>query len=250
MSHAKSPAPFDCVAFLKSVPLFAALNEERLRALADDFHLFAYPRGNIIFHQGEIGRTLYVVVNGKIRIYMTTSEGGETTTNIFARGDIFGEFAIFDGLPRSATAKTLTQSDLLQITDDAWLRHFRAAPELAEATVRMLARKTRWTAAIAEALAQGDASIRLLRVLLLYVEQFGEAQGEGKYDLNWGLSQSDLATLLGVRREWLNQILSKWQKRNLLILEEGKLTIPNLPRVLAERDALVRKQQDGGTVGQ
>jgi len=125
---------------------------------------------------------------------------------------------------------------------DAWLRHFRAAPELAEATVRMLARKTRWTAAIAEALAQGDASIRLVRVLLLYVEQFGEAQGEGRYVLDWGLSQSDLATLLGVRREWLNQILSKWQKRKLLILEEGKLTILNLPHLLAERDVLTRKQ--------
>jgi CRP/FNR family transcriptional regulator len=226
------------------------LNEERLRALARDFRLFTYPRGNIIFHQGEIGRMMYVVVSGKVRIYKTTPEGGETTTNIFARGDIFGEFAIFDGLPRSATAKTLTQCDLLQITDDAWLRHFRAAPELAEATVRLLARKARWTAAIAEALAQGDASVRLIRVLLLYVEQFGEAQGEGRYVLDWGLSQSDLATLLGVRREWLNQILSQWQKRKLLILEEGKVTITNLPRLLAERDVLVHKQRDSGTVEQ
>ncbi|MCX7840372.1 MAG: Crp/Fnr family transcriptional regulator [Anaerolineae bacterium] len=249
MPHLQS-APFDCATFLKQVPLFANLDEERLRALANDFHLFTYPRGNIIFHQGEIGRTLFVVVSGKVRIYSTTPEGGETTTNIFARGDIFGEFSIFDGLPRSSTAKTLTKCELLQITDEAWLRHFRASPELAQATARMLTLKIRWTATIAEALAQGDAVNRLIRMLLLYVEQFGEAQGDGSYVLDWGLSQSDLATLLGVRREWLNQILSKWQKRELLILEEGKVTIPNLPRLLAERDALARRQWSNRTVGQ
>lgn len=241
MPHAKSTAPFDCVAFLKQAPFFANLNEEQLRALANDFHLFAYPRGNIIFHQGEIGRTLYVVVSGKVRIYTTTSEGGETTTNIFARGDIFGEFAIFDGLPRASTAKTLTQCELLQITDNDWLRHFRAMPELAEATARLLARKTRWTAAIAEALAQGDAPRRLLRVLLLYVEQLGEAQEDGRYILDWGLSQSDLATLLGVRREWLNQILRKWQKHKLVVFEEGKVTFLDLPRARAECEALATK---------
>jgi CRP/FNR family transcriptional regulator len=223
--------------FLKRAPLFANLSPERLDALAREFHLFAYPRGNIIFHQGEKGRAMYVIVTGKVRIYKTTTDGRETTTNIFTTGDIFGEFAIFDRLPRSATAKTLTKCGLLQISDDEFMRHLRASPELAEATVRMLATKTRWTAAIAEALVQYDAASRLLHILLLYVDQLGEKQAGGRYVLDWGLNQSDLASLLGVRREWLNQVLKQWQKRRMLVFAEGKITILDLPRLMAEREA-------------
>ncbi len=228
--------------FLKRVPLFANLSEEKRNALARDFRRFVYPRGNIIFHQGETGRALYIIMTGKVRIYKTTLEGGETTTNIFTTGDIFGEFSIFDQQPRSASAKTLTKCDLLQIADVDFMRHLRALPELAEATVRMLALKVRWTAAITEALAQYDATSRLLRILLLYVEQFGEKQAEGRYVLDWGLTQSDIASLLGVRREWVNQILKQWSRSKLLVFEEGKITILDLSRVLAERDALTQRQ--------
>lgn len=236
-----SATPSQIVTLLERAPLFATLSDALRQQLARDFRQFAYPRGNIIFHQGESGRALYIIVNGKVRIYKTTAEGHETTTNIFAAGDVFGEFAIFDRLPRSATAKTLTKCVLLQMSDDDFMRHLRAAPELAEATVRMLALKTRWTAAIAEALAQYNATSRLLRIVLLYVEQFGEEQAAGRYVLNWGLTQSDIASLLGVRREWLNQVLKQWHKRGLLTFEEGTITIPDLSRVLAERDAAREK---------
>ena len=101
----------------------------------------------------------------------------------------------------------------------------------------MLATKTRWTAAIAEALVQYDAASRLLHILLLYVDQLGEKQAGGRYVLDWGLNQSDLASLLGVRREWLNQVLKQWQKRRMLVFAEGKITILDLPRLMAEREA-------------
>ena len=124
--------------------------------------------------------------------------------------------------------------DLLQISDVDFMRHFCTHSELAVATAQLLAGKARWTAMIAEALAQYDTTSRLVRILLLYVEQFGEKQTESKYVLEWGLTQSDLASLLGVRREWLNQILTQWRKRKLLTFEEGTLTVLNLPRLLAE----------------
>lgn len=242
MKRANSIAPTPIAAFLKRVPLFANLSEEKLDLIAKDFRHFAYPRGNIIFHQGEIGRAMYIVMTGKVRIFKTALDGGETTTNIFTTNDIFGEFAVFDQQPRAACAKTLTKCELLQIADTDFMRHLRALPELAEATVRMLALKTRWTAAIAEALAQYDATSRLLHILLLYVEQFGEEQADGKSVLDWGLTQSDIASLLGVRREWINQILKRWSRSKLLAFEEGKITILNLPRVLAERDAMMQRQ--------
>jgi len=234
MITTQSAAQPPSAAFLKRVLLFAQLPDDLVNRMAQDFRQFTYPRGNIIFHQGEVGRALYIIASGKVRIFKTTPDGRETTTNIFTTGDIFGEFAIFDQLPRSASAKTLTKCDLLQISDVDFMRHFCTRSELAVATAQLLAGKARWTAMIAEALAQYDTTSRLVRILLLYVEQFGEKQTESKYVLEWGLTQSDLASLLGVRREWLNQILTQWRKRKLLTFEEGTLTVLNLPRLLAE----------------
>jgi len=229
--------------FLKRVPLLASLPENDLETLAGDFRLFAYPRGNILFHQGAAGHELFVIMAGKVRIYKITPDGHETTTNIFAAGDLLGEFAIFDGLPRSASGKTLTRCELLQMSDVDFMRHLRAMPDLAVAVVRMLTQKIRWTATLVEVLGQYDTTTRLLHLLLSYTQQFGEERVAGKeYVLDWGLTQSDLATLVGARREWVNQILKQWAHHGLLEFSDGRLIILDLPRVIAERDLRVQAQ--------
>jgi CRP-like cAMP-binding protein len=128
----------------------------------------------------------------------------------------------------------LTKCELLQIADADYLRVMRALPDLAEATARLLAAKARWTAAIAEALAQFDATQRLVRILQLYLEQFGRESASGECVLDWGLTQSDLASLLGVRREWLYQILAQWRKRKLMKFVDGVITVPDLARLITE----------------
>jgi CRP-like cAMP-binding protein len=102
---------------------------------------------------------------------------------------------------------------------------------------RLLASKLRWTAAYAETIAQYDAAGRLLHILLLYNEQFGEELEPGKrYMLDLSLSQTDLASLVGARREWVNRLLREWQKQGLLEYQAGKIMILDLPKVQRERD--------------
>jgi CRP/FNR family transcriptional regulator len=231
LTHTK---PTNLYAILKRTPLFAKLRDAELDEIAGNARLFSYPHGNIIFHQNEIGRTMYIIVTGKVRIFKTASDGGETTTNIFTTGDVFGEFSIFDQLPRSASAKTLTQCDLIQFADVDFMRYLHSMPMLVDETLRLLTHKVRWTATIAEALAQYDATSRLVHILVLYIEQFGEQSKNGEYTFAWGLTQSDLASLLGVRREWLNQILGQWHKRKLLTFENQTITVHDLSRLIAE----------------
>jgi CRP/FNR family transcriptional regulator len=222
---------------LRRAPLFATLSQAELSALVKDFRPREFAKDDVIFRQGDEGRDLYVVVRGKIRIFKLSPGGNETSINIFSSGDVFGEFASLDGEPRSATAVALGRSTVWQMSAEAFLGHFRSTPDLALQVARLLSQKLRWTAAYAEAIAQYDAAGRLLHILLLYNEQFGEALEAGKrYVLDLSLNQTDLASLVGARREWVNRLLREWERRDLLRYEDGRLTIFDLPRLREERD--------------
>jgi CRP/FNR family cyclic AMP-dependent transcriptional regulator len=228
------------IALLKQVPLFADVREEELQALIDDFRLREYTKGEIIFHQGDTSRELYVVVEGKVRIFKISSSGNETSIQIFSSHDVIGEFATIDGRPRSATAKAIGRCTLLAMAGERFLGHMRDIPDLALAMTQLLVSKVRWTAAYAESVAQYDCAGRLLHILLLYNEQFGEEIEAGKrYMLDLALNQADLASLVGARREWVNRILGDWRKRGLIEYENGKIILLDLPRVQKERDSRI-----------
>lgn len=225
------------IAFLKQVPLFASLPEKDLAILAGDLCLREYDKGEIIFHQGDHSRDFYVIMEGKIRVFRISPSGNETTIDIFSTGDVIGEFATVDNQPRSATARAITRCVLLAMTQEKFLQRVREMPDLALGMMRLLAGKVRWTATYAETVAQFDAAGRLLYILLLYTERFGEEIEKGKrYTLDLALSQSDLASLVGARREWVNRILRDWRKRGLIEYRAGRITILDLPAAEKERD--------------
>jgi CRP-like cAMP-binding protein len=228
------------IAFLRQVPLFSDLGEEDLTILVNSFHLKEYDKGEIIFHQGDHSHELYVILRGKVRIFKTSPSGSETSINIFSTRDIIGELAAIDNQPRSATAKAIARCALLEMAQDRFLRCMREIPDLAMGVARLLTSKVRWTAAYAEMVAQFDAAGRLLHILLLYNEQFGEEIEAGKrYVLELSLNQTGLASLVGARREWINRLLRDWRKRGLVEYDAGKIVILDLPAVERERDSRI-----------
>jgi CRP/FNR family cyclic AMP-dependent transcriptional regulator len=233
------------IACLRQVPLFAQLGDADLAILADEFRLREYDKDEIIFHQGDASRELYVVMEGKVRIFKISPSGNETSIQIFSINGIIGECATVDGRPRSATAKSIGRCALLAMAGERFLQHMRDIPDLALAMTRLLVSKLRWTAAYAESVAQYDCAGRLLHILLLYNEQFGEEIEAGKrYVLDLGLSQADLASLVGAQRAWVNRLLGDWKKRGLIEHEDGQIIILDLPRVEAERDSRIEAWHD------
>lgn len=228
------------IAFVKELPLFSELSQEELETLISDFKLREYERDAIIFHQGDDSRELYIILQGKIRIYKVSPSGNETSIQIFFPNDVIGEFAVIDGRPRSATAKAIERCRLLAMRGDTFSKYMQNIPSLAIGMTKLLASKVRWTAAYAETIAQYDAAGRFLHILLLYNERFGVEIEPGKqYVLDLALNQADLASLIGARREWLNRLLRDWKRRQLLKYEAGKIIILDLPRVQQERDSRV-----------
>lgn len=236
------------IELLKSFPVFRHLRESELAALVEDVRLREYEKDEIIFRQGDESREVYFVLKGMVRIYRISPGGDETSIDLFSTNDIIGELAALDHQPRSATAKAVSPVSLLLMPQERFLDHVRAMPDLALDLARLLAQKLRWTAAFAESVAQFDAAGRLLHFILLYNARYGRELEPGiKYELDLAVNQSDLASMVGARREWVNRILADWRKRGLLEFDRGVITILDLPRVIAERDSRTEANVRSGT---
>jgi CRP/FNR family transcriptional regulator len=227
-------------AFLRQIPLYADLKDDDLHLLAGDLRSRVYEQDATIFRQDDLSRELYIILEGKVRIFRLSPSGSETSINIFCTGDIIGEFAALDRRPRSATAQAIGRCTLLEMHGDRLLQRMREIPDLAINMARLLAGKVRWTAEYAETIAQYDAAGRLLHILLLYNKQFGTEVETGKrYELDLCLNQSDLASLVGAGRAWVNRILQNWHRQGLIEYRAGKIAILDLPKVIQERDSRI-----------
>ena len=248
MSSSADPALLSKkIAFLTQVLPFARLDEKDLSRLSQDMRLKEYERGETIFREGDTSSEIFIVMRGKIRIFKVTQSGNETSIDIFTSGDVIGEFAAIDRQPRSATAQVVESCALLQMSADKFREYLNQIPPLALGLVHLLVAKIRWTADYAATIAQYDAAGRLLHILLLYKERLGEEQVKGKrYMLNLGLNQTDLASFVGVRREWVNHMLQDWSKRGLIEYNAGKIIILDLPRVVQERDSRIEANMHQG----
>jgi CRP/FNR family transcriptional regulator, cyclic AMP receptor protein len=232
------------IATLRTMPIFADLGERDLASLAEDMRSKEYAKDETIFRQGDESREVYFVRKGKVRIYKISPSGNETTIAIFTTNDVIGELAAIDQEPRSASAKAMTPVSLLAMSQERFLYTLQTLPRFGMGMARLLAHKLRWTAAFAESIAQFDAAGRLLHIILQHNDQYGEVLEPGKrYQVNIGLNQSDLASMVGARREWINRILSEWRRRGLLEFDNGVITILDLPRVRAERDSRIEANQ-------
>src|ERR1041384_6423352 len=92
---------------LRSVPLFASLGDESAGALRELLEPEVRPAGSVLFRQGEQGGAMYLIEGGRVRIHIKDADGKDVTLAELARGDFFGEMAILDGKPRSATGTAL-----------------------------------------------------------------------------------------------------------------------------------------------
>jgi CRP-like cAMP-binding protein len=237
-SSSRSTPLADKLAFLKQVPLCANLADSELIAFSQDLRLREYSKGQTVFDQGDLSNLVSIILNGRVRVFRLTPSGLETTLTILGTGDLVGEFAVIDQQSRSASVYAIGKCAVLQMNAETFSLHLREWPALAFGLMQVLVTKIRWTAAYAETIARYDAAGRLLHTLLLFNERFGEEQQPGqRYLLDLGMNQADLASLVGVRREWVNRILQYWSKKKLIEYEGGRLIILDLARVTQERDS-------------
>ncbi len=131
-------ATVEKILFLKSAPVFERVSGEDLAALARVAELETYAPGQPVFHEGEMGDALYVIVRGKVAI----ASGGEHLADL-GPGEAFGEMAVLDEVPRSATATAGEETEVLRIGSEEFYEILHEQVEIAEGVIRMLTRRLR-----------------------------------------------------------------------------------------------------------
>jgi CRP-like cAMP-binding protein len=116
---------------LRSVPLFASLDDEGATGLRELLELELKPAGSVLFKQGDEGDAMYLIEDGRVRIFVNDEDGEEVTLAELAGGDFFGEMAILDGKPRSAHASVIADSHLAVLSREHFLSFVRRNPDIA-----------------------------------------------------------------------------------------------------------------------
>jgi CRP/FNR family cyclic AMP-dependent transcriptional regulator len=133
----------DKILFLRRVSIFSSMSLEQLRVLTTHLEDQYYLRGEIIFNEGDFSQELYIVVSGQVRIVKDYRELHERTLALVGPGDFFGEMAIFEGAPRSATTVIEEEAECLVLGPEKFKQTIHQKPDMAFEIFRELSARLR-----------------------------------------------------------------------------------------------------------
>jgi CRP-like cAMP-binding protein len=215
---------------LARCPLFANADERILSSLANRLRRRRFRRGEVIFHQGDPGDSLHVVASGAVKIVLPSPEGEEAIIATLRPGDFFGELALLDGAPRSATATSLEQSEMLVLPRPIFMELLDNLPGLRDALLDGLAHELRRLTGHVEELHFLDLAGRLAMRLTRLANE-AEPDAQGAIRLDWPYTQSDLAAMIGGTRQSVNRLLSQLVEEGLITIEPDALVIVDVNRL-------------------
>jgi CRP-like cAMP-binding protein len=216
---------------LAHTPLFAALDDEAAEALRATMTDIRIEKGDTLFHEGEPGDRLYVIVDGKIKLGASSGDGRETLLAVLGPGEMFGELSLFDPGPRTSTATALTPAHLMALGHDDLMPWLRGRPEVARSLLRALAKRLRRTNEAMADLVFSDVPGRVAKALLELAAKFGTRQPDQSVLVTHDLTQEELAQLVGASRETVNKALADFQNRGWLRLEQRSVVLVDLERL-------------------
>jgi CRP-like cAMP-binding protein len=206
--------------FLSGIPLFSDLSEDTLDLVAGASKFQHFEKGTVLFFQSDPSEWVYIVRWGRISIVLSNPDGRDMAINEMRPGDIFGELGVLTAQPRSTAAITHTDSDLLMIPRQTFLRVLNSEPQLTRRILQITAERLQTSGKRESALAFLDAQARLARLLLEL-----EAQEKEKGYIT--ISQEELAHHTGLIRQTVAKALGKWRRAGWLITGRGRILILN-----------------------
>ena len=204
---------------LAAIPLFSELDEKALSALAMRAVNRSFPRNSIIIHEGDLSDSLYVVLAGRLKVSLSDDEGKEMILAYLESGDFFGELALLDDAPRTASVTTMETCKLAIISKTAFDEYLSAHTDIAIAMLRGIARRMRTTIYNAKNLALMDVYGRTANILL---ELAREEDGRFITDK---ISQQDVANHVGASREMVSRILKDLRAGGYIDIENKRIVI-------------------------
>lgn len=212
--------------YLAENPVFACLSLPDRAAVAARMRPRQFARDEVVFHRDDPAGHVFLIAAGTVKISVPDDTGHEVLVALQRGGDVFGELALFDDSPRSATVTAITETSALALTRADFVGVLERNPEAMRKMLALLARMVRRSTGHVEDLVFLDLPGRVAKCLL----DLAEAAGTDQVDL----IQEDLGGFVGATRVSVNRVLADLERRGAISI--GRRQIQLLDRELIHRD--------------
>ncbi len=214
---------------------FLSEASDRLRAmLSAQASEISLEKNEVLFEQDDEGDALYAILEGTLEVSFLAMSGRKLTLTLMRPGEVFGEIALFDNGPRTATIAAAEPSRVLRVRRNDVMNQIRQHPDLAEDMIRLAGRRMRWMGSQLNEQVFLPLPIRLARKLL----HLSGLQDDPAERIT--LSQSELAEFVGATREAVSKTIATWKRDNVVEASRGGLLIQDFQALheLAESDLI------------
>jgi CRP/FNR family cyclic AMP-dependent transcriptional regulator len=207
-------------AIFENVPLFAGLGDRELDVLQQHAKLRTYPRNIVVINEGDEASTLYMILSGQVKVFLSNEEGKEIIVNMQGPGEHFGELALVDSAPRSASVMTVKQSRLASISKPDFRKVLAEHPDIAFRLIKNLAGRVRVLSENIRNLALLDVYGRVAKTLLSLAREHN-----GKLVIEERLTQQDIANRVGASREMVARIMKDLVNGQYITVDKKRIQI-------------------------
>lgn len=213
--------------YLSHSPVFAPLGPRERLDLATRMRPKHFQRNEVIFHRDDPAGHVFLIASGTVKISVPEEGGQEVVIALHRGGDVFGEIALFDDGPRSATATALTETTMFMLANRDFMDVVRGNPDAMRQLLALLASRLRRSTGHIEDLVFLDLPGRVAKCLLDQNELLGNSGVVS-------LTQEDLAAFVGATRVAVNRVLVDLERRGGVQLGRGQIE-------LRDRDVLKKE---------
>lgn len=209
---------------LAKVPLFAKLDARELDALLTCTRVQRLPAKRELFHKGDEGSQVFVILEGHARVVTSSADGSDVQFGIMDPGEVFGELALLGEGERTATVSAIEPCELLVIDRRDFLAFLKHQPDVANKLLEVLASRIRRISEFVEDRVFLNLPSRLAKKLLSLRDAYGEESRDG-IRIELKLSQQELGNMVGTSRESINKQMRAWEEDGVLAMRRGIITI-------------------------
>jgi CRP/FNR family transcriptional regulator len=218
------------VSLLRTVPLFRGLDEPLLQQLADKCRRRRYGPNTDLFHEGDPGHVLYIIIEGQVGIWKA-AEPAEMYLAERGRGEHIGEMALVDDQPRMARAVTTSSCDLLMLDRGDFLQALESSPRMALSVITALAQRLREATDQLESCQHLDVLGRVAKAIVDLAKSQGIPAADGVIHVPFTRTHQDLALQISAARESVTKALTSLRQTHVIRVEGETLCVLDLAKL-------------------
>ncbi|MBT3343234.1 MAG: Crp/Fnr family transcriptional regulator [Gemmatimonadetes bacterium] len=212
------------ISLLRQVPLFEALDDEQLEAIALVTITRSFDKDQVIILAEEEGDALFIISDGQVKVSIVSEDGREVILSLLGPGAVFGELSLLDGKPRSANVVATADTGLYMVRRSDFLQLVYKVPQIAVGLLSELASRLRKTDRKIEGLALLDVTSRISETLLSLADEQGTKTDEG-IQLESRPTHQQIANMSGTTRETVSRVLKRLENEGYVSCEGRTITI-------------------------